>query len=79
MDFPCNKCGNCCRNLHLNSLYKDLDRGDGTCKHFNTETKFCNIYSRRPLKCNVAMYYKKHLSSFIEWEDFVLMNKKYCK
>ena len=52
--FPCDRCGLCCRNLSLSSLYSDLDDGHGVCRYFNAKTNKCNIYERRPLKCNIG-------------------------
>ena len=58
--FKCDKCGLCCQNLKKSYLYKDLDRGDGICKYYNTETKLCTIYSSRPLICNIEESYYKY-------------------
>ncbi|WP_265490443.1 CxxCxxCC domain-containing protein [Mergibacter septicus] len=47
--FYCDQCGLCCMNLDKNPILSDLDRGDGICKHFNQQTKLCEIYTNRPL------------------------------
>lgn len=50
--FNCDKCGLCCRSLHLSELYHDLDKGDGVCIHLDEKTNLCRIYHSRPEKCN---------------------------
>jgi len=50
MKWECEKCGDCCRYVRLVS--KDLDRGDGTCKHLNDDN-LCSIYYERPEICRV--------------------------
>lgn len=42
--FKCDKCGLCCENLKMSSLYKELDRGDGICKNYDVNTKLCNLF-----------------------------------
>lgn len=79
LPFPCTACGQCCRNVHLSDQTAYLDRGDGTCLHFNETTKLCTIYDGRPLICQVENYYKKHLSEQITWDDFVQINLSICQ
>lgn len=31
--FMCDKCGECCKNLHKSLIYKDLYNGDGICRY----------------------------------------------
>lgn len=40
LPFPCTACGQCCRNVHLSDQTAYLDRGDGTCLHFNETALF---------------------------------------
>lgn len=60
MAFPCEACGRCCQ--HVRSLLDDdgrpLDRGDGTCKHYEPVTKKCLIYDVRPLICRIDALYE---------------------
>ena len=49
--FPCTACGKCCQNVDKSEQTVFLDRGDGTCRHFNEDTKLCLIYENRPLVC----------------------------
>ena len=56
--FKCDCCGLCCMKVSESPLYCDLDRGDGICKFFNCETRLCNIYENRPVRCNVDKMYE---------------------
>ena len=67
MEFPCTKCGQCCRNLDrtlksdynnviLNELrdsfpYKPSE--DGSCEML-TEDGLCSVYETRPNFCNIT-------------------------
>ena len=42
--FPCTSCGICCQNISLIEELKDLDIGNGTCKHYDTNSLKCVIY-----------------------------------
>ncbi len=77
--FECDCCGLCCRKLDNNPIYKDLDRGDGTCKNLNLETMLCTIYDERPIICNVDGFYNQYLKHDVQYEDYVLMNIESCK
>ncbi|WGE91862.1 YkgJ family cysteine cluster protein [Actinobacillus genomosp. 1] len=77
--FPCTACGKCCRRVNLSEQTAFLDRGDGICQHFNTDTNLCNIYENRPLVCRVEDYYKTYLSDIYEWDEFVRMNLAICE
>lgn len=77
--FPCNACGECCRRVDKSEYTRFLDRGDGTCRHFNEDSKLCQIYHSRPLVCRVEDYYRKHLREKYEWQDFIQINIAICK
>lgn len=77
--FPCDSCGECCRNVHLSEETSHLDRGDRTCMNFNDSTRLCNIYESRPLVCRVEDYYDQNLSQSYEWEEFIEMNVAICE
>lgn len=34
-------------------LLSEFDRGDGTCKYYDDDTKLCTIYEDRPLICRI--------------------------
>ena len=78
MNFDCDKCGACCKNIRRANFAHELDRGDGICKHFDAQTNLCKIYSTRPIFCNVDAYYEKFLSESMSREDFYALNKKIC-
>lgn len=77
MMFPCNKCGACCRNLHLSPLYAKLDRGDGVCKYLSGD--LCSIYGSRPLLCRVDESYEKFFKDVMSLEDYYQLNRKTCE
>ena len=76
--FKCEKCGLCCQNLNLNSLYDDLNDGTGVCIYYNRETRLCNIYEKRPEKCNVDETYK-YFAKYMSYENYINMNIEVCK
>ena len=77
MQFPCIACGLCCLSLNLAVVkdYQYLDRGDGTCKNLNLETKQCNIYNERPSICRVGYLYNGDEKSL---EDYLELNTHAC-
>jgi len=77
LNFPCDKCGLCCKNIRFSSLSSELDRGDGVCKHL--KDNLCEIYSQRPIFCNVDAYYEKFLAGKISREEFYNMNREVCE
>lgn len=77
--FECNKCGACCSNLNLNSLYKELDRGDGYCTYYNINTKLCNIYDSRPSICRIDEMYEKYFKTLMSKDDYYKQNNEACK
>jgi Fe-S-cluster containining protein len=50
MKFPCKACGKCCQHTQG---HPHLDRGDGICRHYDEQTRFCAIYDNRPVACSV--------------------------
>ena len=77
MNFPCDKCGLCCKNIRFSTLSADLDRGDGVCKHL--KDNLCEIYSQRPIFCNVDAYYEKFLAEKVSREEFYKQNLEVCR
>jgi len=76
--FPCNGCGRCCQLIDRSPATSAMDRGDGTCRHFDDATRGCTIYATRPLVCRVQDYYTLHLVDQIAWKDFVMINVAVC-
>ncbi|WP_376780103.1 YkgJ family cysteine cluster protein [Stutzerimonas nitrititolerans] len=76
--FPCNKCGICCQKVHLAPETRFLDRGDGTCRHYDATSKGCNIYTQRPDICRVDRQYELIYSQRYSWDEFVAVNVEIC-
>jgi len=76
--FPCNKCGLCCKKVHQAPETRFLDRGDGTCRHYDVEDKVCGIYDQRPDICRVDKQYELIYSERYSWEEFVTANVEVC-
>lgn len=77
MMFPCDKCGACCRNLHLSPLYAELDRGDGVCKYLSGN--LCSIYESRPLLCRIDESYEKFFKEVMSIEEYYQLNQEACQ
>lgn len=75
--FKCDKCGQCCKSLHLSSNYADLDRGDGICKHL--KNNLCSIYDDRPLKCRIDESYKAFFKKQMSYEEYTQRNYECCE
>ncbi|MBO4779574.1 MAG: hypothetical protein J5497_02935 [Selenomonadaceae bacterium] len=77
--FDCDCCGVCCRNIRRSYFYdEELDRGDGVCKHL-TANNLCEIYSERPIFCNIDSYYDKYLSDKMSRLEFHELNHTACE
>lgn len=78
LEFPCTKCGACCKSVRLSELTQHFDRGDGSCKHFDEEENNCQIYDSRPEICNISTIYKNKYETLIDWKTFVTLNQISC-
>ncbi|WP_338075933.1 YkgJ family cysteine cluster protein [Achromobacter dolens] len=76
--FPCNGCGRCCQHVSVAPQTRYLDRGDGTCRHFNEAHAHCTIYDRRPDICRIDVQYRLHFAAKVNWDDFVERNLQVC-
>lgn len=76
--FFCDQCGLCCQNLHLSDQYSDLDSGDGTCMHFDRQSKLCKIYETRPEKCQVDYMYSLFFS-YMTKDEYYQLNYEACQ
>lgn len=76
--FSCDCCGKCCMNLGESELYRDLDRGDGVCLHFDLKSHLCRIYAKRPDKCNVDKSYNLFFRDIMSKEQYYQLNYKAC-
>lgn len=75
MEFPCNACGECCR--HVGGEPR-LDRGDGTCRHFDEQSRLCGIYATRPLYCSVDRSYAAWFEGKVAPTVFYLVQAASC-
>ena len=75
MKFKCDKCGECCRNLNLSEIYKDLDSGNGICKYL--KGNLCSIYDDRPIKCRIDESYV-YFSDNMTKEEYYRKNYEMC-
>lgn len=78
-DFPCTKCGLCCQHVDRSEETLFLDRGDGTCKHFDLCNNSCSIYDERPDICRVDRQFMLKYFSQYSWEKFVSVNLQVCE
>ena len=76
MMFPCDKCGECCRNLQMSELYEELDRGDGVCKFL--DGNLCSIYQTRPLLCRIDESYDRFFKDSMTRDEFYRANLQVC-
>lgn len=77
--FTCDACGTCCTKLHKNALYKNLDRGDGVCIHFNKNTNLCEIYETRPIICRVDEMYWLYYYKYLDIGAYYSLNYESCR
>lgn len=75
--FVCDKCGECCRNLHNSPIYKDLHDGDGVCRYL--DGNICSIYEERPLFCRVDECYEAFYKDTLDYNEYLRLNYKCCK
>ena len=78
-EFPCYRCGACCRNVHLAIETAHLDRGDGCCRHYDEKQKLCLIYSDRPDICRINVQYAEKYINHMSWESFCAINLEACR
>ena len=77
-EFPCTRCGACCRNLGKSSLFSQLDRGDGVCRHLDVNTNLCQIYETRPKICRVSDMFGA-FEDRLTWGEYVALNQQACR
>ena len=67
----------CCTQLDKNPAYRALDRGDGTCRHFNSAERTCCVYADRPLLCRTDAVHSLYFSMLAP-ADFPRLNPSLC-
>ncbi|QQP87508.1 YkgJ family cysteine cluster protein [Skermanella sp. TT6] len=68
--FACSSCGHCCRQLQRHALYRELDRGDGICRHFSESSNLCTIYESRPDLCRIDQMYEALFAAHMTRSDY---------
>ena len=76
--FPCTQCGLCCKHVHVAAETQFLDRGDGTCRHYDATSKGCTIYAERPDICRVDRQYAVRYAQQYTWDEYVTLNLQVC-
>ena len=76
MDFPCRKCGLCCKMLQDIPILSDYDIGNGTCRYL--KNNLCSIYENRPILCNVERMYSNYFKDSISEKDYIKININAC-
>lgn len=71
--FICDKCCECCRNLHKSSLYDELHTGDDS-----IQDNLCLIYENRPLLCRIDDCYEIMFKEKLSYNEYIEFNYKYC-
>ena len=69
--FKCDKCGQCCRNLHKSPIY------DGICRFL--KGNICSIYESRPLVCRVDESYDAFFKEQMSYEEYIQRNYECCE
>jgi len=75
--FPCERCGQCCRQVYLLQELQAYNRGDGICKYL-TKANMCSIYGKRPDICRVDSMYEKIYHQQFTRMEFYQLNKDAC-
>lgn len=74
--FECDKCGECCRNLNMSSMYSELHDGNGICRYL--KGNLCSIYSKRPLLCKIDECYDTFFKDKLSYEEYIQLNYRQC-
>ncbi|MDD4109626.1 MAG: YkgJ family cysteine cluster protein [Prolixibacteraceae bacterium] len=77
MEFPCSKCGQCCRNIGAVEQLVDFNDGAGACIHL-TSNNLCSIYTERPIWCNVAKLFAEQYRDVMTEDEWIKTNKVGC-
>ena len=77
MNFFCERCGKCCRNIWRTGLLKKFENERGECIHL-TSDNLCDIYDHRPDVCNVEKMYDMYYKDIMNADEYIDLNKKMC-
>lgn len=74
-DFPCTKCGACCRRAGQFPGFPEPVDEDGVCVHL-TENNECGIYEDRPDVCRIN--YVKRFFPHMSEQEYREATRKQC-
>jgi len=78
VNFPCSKCGACCRRAGNWSNGIVPVKADGSCGHLLPDDT-CGIYDERPVVCNVTRGYVELFSGGgLTEKEFFRLNSMVC-
>ncbi|OBZ33638.1 YkgJ family cysteine cluster protein [Megasphaera sp. DISK 18] len=78
MNFPCIRCGECCRHAgEVPQLASSTD-ADGVCLYLDKRTNRCTIYATRPKVCNVSYMYQHYFKDPMTEREFIQKNLQVC-
>ena len=75
--FQCDKCGECCRNLHKSPIYNEFHDGNGICRYLRGNE--CWIYENRPLICRVDESYYAFFNDHMTYDEYLQLNYQCCE
>ena len=75
--FQCDKCVQCCMNMHKSLIYEELHSGYVICRFLNEN--ICSIYETRPLVCRVDESYDVFFKERMSYEEYIQYNYECCE
>lgn len=76
-DFPCSKCGACCRRAGLLPDFPFQTDENGVCEHLTPENE-CEIYAERPDLCNIGTLYRQKYADLLTLAKYYYLNALLC-
>jgi Fe-S-cluster containining protein len=76
INFPCTKCGLCCRMLDHIPMLAKYNNGHGICIYLRDN--LCTIYTKRPDACNINTMYFSYFKNMMSEKEFIVFNLKAC-
>ncbi len=78
MNFPCIVCGLCCKQAGLISQLTRFVNKSGECRFLDQDTNRCQIYTIRPVICNVQIMYEIYFKDQMTETEYILQNLQVC-
>src|SRR5699024_9433928 len=76
-EFPCTRCGECCRHINRIPQLAQFDLGNGVCRYL--QGNLCTIYATRPEVCRVNSMYEHYFKTHYTKEEFYQINIRACE